>query len=120
MSTQRENDWRVDDLWVVVMLLLLLATVAAAWKVGYEEGKYAADRWWQADEAKKAQTIRNWVPHWGMDGTFCGDNSGCYTMKDGLCVSGDCFGKPQAVCYEPKWTGTGPTLVPCPEEQPKQ
>ena len=96
-----------------IILLALLEGIV----FGYGWGKRAADRWWQADEAKKAQTIRNWIPHWGMDGTFCGDNSGRYTMKDGLCVSGDCFGKPQAICYEPKWTGTFLTLVPCPKEQ---
>lgn len=83
MSTQR-------------VLLMLFVTVAVAWMVGYAAGKHSAERWWQADEAKKAETIR--------------------TMKDGLCVSGDCFGKPQAVCYEPKWTGTFLTLVPCPKE----
>ena len=134
MSTQR-------------VLLMLFVTVAVAWMVGYAEGKHAADRWWQADEAKKAQTIRNWIPHWGMDGTFCGDNSGCYTMKDGLCVSGDCFGKPTIpsgenlwqdgqenpapgggkysrlpypVCMEDTGIGYGLVPIPCPKEKPKQ
>ena len=88
MSTQR-------------VLLMLFVTVAVAWMVGYAEGKHAADGWWQADEAKKIQTVWDIAPcSTGCsgivpnDGTFCGDNSGCYTMKDGVCVSGDCFGKP--------------------------
>lgn len=110
-----------------IILLALLEGIV----FGYGWGKRAADRWWQADEAKKAQTIRNWIPHWGMDGTFCGDNSGCYTMKDGLCVSGDCLGKPtrQILWQSPRGAiSSGECLhiagaqivpIPCPKAKEK-
>ena len=124
--------------------------------MGCVAGKHAADLWWQADEAKKIQTVwgiagqsiwdnaaqcstgcsaivADQSPLQGMDGTFCGDNSGCYTMKDGLCVSGDCFGKPIDDTDKFACPGKGPANAqelawwrahatpehPCPKEQPK-
>ena len=48
MSTQR-------------VLLMLFVTVAVAWMVGYADGKHAADRWWQADEALKLVTYGDWL-----------------------------------------------------------
>ena len=152
-------DWKEVTIWWLVCILVFGVGYAA----GAYDSKHAADRWWQADEAKKIQTV------WGIagqsiwdnaaqcstgcsgivpnDGTFCGDNSGCYTMKDGLCVSGDCFGKPTIpsgenlwqdgqetpapgggkysrlpypVCMEDTGIGYGLVPIPCPKEKPKQ
>ena len=108
-------DWKEVTIWWLVCILVFGIGYAA----GAYDGKHAADLWWQANanDMVRAALSTKFYEDDDMSGTFCGDNSGRYTMKDGLCVSGDCFGKPQAICYEPKWTGTFLTLVPCPKEQ---
>ena len=48
-------DWKEVTIWWLVCILVFGVGYAA----GAYDSKHAADRWWQADEAKKAQTIRN-------------------------------------------------------------
>lgn len=80
----------------------------------YAAGKHSADRWWQADEAKKIQTV------WGIAGQSIWYNAApTQIINDTDKFS--CPGKGPKNAQELAWWRAHATPEhPCPKEQPKQ